>query len=430
MTRRRLLLAVQTTVIAVATTSQITTPAEGSPWPTRDDLQRAGAPGTTAGTAAPGAGAGTAAPGARGAGAGVRRHAVGLGPVVQTALGGSIFGWDINENGTDGVLAESVTSQQFLSLSAIETFDQSTGAITKLVAKQKSVTGKHQLVVAAVLANDVGLIDDERVHPRGREDVFDLMSPVTGGVFTGTWTPPNMRDVIIQSVADQQTDPLVAIMVDDYKVKDRSGVPELLVSDVAKNTVKFLLKFPPGQVWYGPQIVAQDTKTHEAVIGAQAFASNLPDFVVFDLVHGTASTFPDVKNGFGPFEGIAIDSTTDMMCTTTGVDYSVEFYNLRTHAGISEPLPGAGGELQAGAAIAADPVNHLFLVTQPSSSVSPSGGSTIFVYGENGTLEEVINGFSFSNTASAVFERVEVNASQRVGFVNGLNTNELQSFTY
>jgi len=52
------------------------------------------------------------------------------------------------------------------------------------------------------------------------------------------------------------------------------------------------------------------------------------------------------------------------------------------------------------------------------------------VYGENGTLEEVINGFSFSNTASAVFERVEVNASQRVGFVNGLNTNELQSFTY
>jgi hypothetical protein len=108
----------------------------------------------------------------------------------------------------------------------------------------------------------------------------------------------------------------------------------------------------------------------------------------------------------------------------------VEFYNLKRRKGTWETLPGAGGELTSGAAIAADPVNHLFLVTQPVSSVSPSGGSTIFVYTENGTLEETLNGFSFSNAFSAVFERVEVNPSQRTGYVNGPGANELQSFTY
>lgn len=108
----------------------------------------------------------------------------------------------------------------------------------------------------------------------------------------------------------------------------------------------------------------------------------------------------------------------------------MEFYDLKTRKGTWETLPGANGELTSGAAIAADSVNHLFLVTQPVSSVAPSGGSTIFVCSENGTLEETLNGFSFSNTFSAVFERVEVNPSQRTGYANGPSANELQSFTY
>jgi hypothetical protein len=221
---------------------------------------------------------------------------------------------------------------------------------------------------------------------------------------------------------------VVAIVVDDDLVEP--GLPELVVSNVASDTFLPTLQFPAGQIWYGPQIVAQDTNLNEAIVGAEDFSSNLPDFVAFNLQTGKVTTFPTVKNGFGPFEGIAIDSTTDTMCTTTGADYNVEFYNLKTHKGISETLPGAGGELAAGAAIAADPVNHLFLVTQPDSSVSPSGGSTIFVYDEKGTLVETLNGFSFPNVGSAVYERVEVNASKRVGYVNGPLANELQSFSY
>jgi hypothetical protein len=205
--------------------------------------------------------------------------------------------------------------------------------------------------------------------------------------------------------------------------------PELLVSNVAKNAFHPTLHFPEGQIWYGPQIVGQDTHLHQAIVGAQAYNSNLPDFIVFDLRNGKVSTFGTV-NGFGAFEGLAVDSGTDTMCTTTSADYSVQFYNLKTHQGSTEQLPGAGGELQSGAAIAADPVNHLFLVSQPISSASPSGGSTIYVYSETGTLEETLNGFSFSNVASAILERVEVNGKTRQGYVNGPNGNDLQSFTY
>ena len=142
------------------------------------------------------------------------------------------------------------------------------------------------------------------------------------------------------------------------------------------------------------------------------------------------STFSGVNEETGAVLGIAIDSamSTPPPCqTTTTVSSSII---LKTHKGLSVPLPGAGGQLQDGASVAADPLNHLFLVTQPLSSVSPSGGSTIFVYDENVTLVETINGFELSNVGAAVFESVHVNARQRTGYVNGPGANELQEFTY
>ena len=36
------------------------------------------------------------------------RRSVGLGPVVTSQFGGEIFGWDINQNGNDGLLTETV----------------------------------------------------------------------------------------------------------------------------------------------------------------------------------------------------------------------------------------------------------------------------------------------------------------------------------
>jgi hypothetical protein len=68
---------------------------------------------------------------------GERRHTAGLGPVVQDAFGGEIYGWDINQAGTDGVLSESLSDNSGL-LNSIETFDESTGKITKIVQKTQT----------------------------------------------------------------------------------------------------------------------------------------------------------------------------------------------------------------------------------------------------------------------------------------------------
>jgi WD40 repeat protein len=365
-------------------------------------------------------------PGSAQAHAAMRRHAVGLGPVVEDALGGTIFGWDINTSGSDGVLAESLATTRVASIGAVETFDQTTGKITKIVSKERSVSGNRDFVADGILANDLGLIDNERDNARGRNDIFDVMAPVTGNRFTGKWNPPNKRGLLVVAVSDQQADSTVAI----YAL---TKGPEVLVSDVATDDTKYAIPFPRNQGPNLPYLIAQDTSTNAAYVPYRGDDGYI-HFNAFDLAKGTVSTFRGVHKGktagSGPAQGIAIDSTTGTMCTTTGGDYSVEFYNLRTRKGTWETLPRAGGELTSGGAIAVDYVNHLFLVTQPVSSVSPSGGSTIFVYSENGTLEETLNGFSFSNAFSAVFERVEVNPSQRTGYVNGPGANELQEFTY
>src|SRR5277367_3519774 len=51
----------------------------------------------------------------------------GLGKVLTTKDGGQIFGFDIDQNGDDGVLASAVVGGTAVS---VETFDQDTGKIT------------------------------------------------------------------------------------------------------------------------------------------------------------------------------------------------------------------------------------------------------------------------------------------------------------
>jgi hypothetical protein len=91
-----------------------------------------------------------------------RRRTVGLGPIVQFAFGGEIYGWDIDQNGSDGLLSEAMTeSSGLIFLNGIETFDESSGKITKIVQKTRTNAEVPSPVVEAIAGNDVGLIDDQ-----------------------------------------------------------------------------------------------------------------------------------------------------------------------------------------------------------------------------------------------------------------------------
>jgi hypothetical protein len=109
----------------------------------------------------------------------------------------------------------------------------------------------------------------------------------------------------------------------------------------------------------------------------------------------------------------------------------MQFYDLATLTGFSQPLPGATNQLFSGADVAVDPIHHLFLVAQPISSTSPSG-SSIHVYDEDGTLVESLDGFNFSNAGNVVGMRIALHPRWRYGFVDGPDpgVSQIQSFFY
>jgi hypothetical protein len=63
------------------------------------------------------------------------------GIVVKSKFGGQIFGYDIDQNGTEGVLAEALLQSNGNVLAAVETFNQKTGKITKVLTQTTSSSG-------------------------------------------------------------------------------------------------------------------------------------------------------------------------------------------------------------------------------------------------------------------------------------------------
>src|SRR5207249_6179187 len=66
--------------------------------------------------------------------AGESNPSVGPGSViVHSQFGGQIFGFDIDPNGNEGILSEAKTLHHGTVRAAVETFDQTTGEIMKVV---------------------------------------------------------------------------------------------------------------------------------------------------------------------------------------------------------------------------------------------------------------------------------------------------------
>ncbi|MGB8151958.1 MAG: hypothetical protein WCE97_12285, partial [Candidatus Cybelea sp.] len=93
-----------------------------------------------------------------------------LGPVLTASDGGQIFGFDIDSNGNDGVLA--AAGSQI----SIQTFDETTGKITKTLG---AITGKKvgkgdDYVADGIFAGDVGLVDFQKAGIPGQTPTKDM----------------------------------------------------------------------------------------------------------------------------------------------------------------------------------------------------------------------------------------------------------------
>ncbi len=355
---------------------------------------------------------------------------VGAGKViVHSKFGGQIFGFDIDQNGTEGVLSEALFEPNGNVLAAIETFDQKTGTILKVVTETQT---QDDFVTLGVVGTSVGLVEHEHVVSLlNVKRIFNVMNPLSGNKITGTWTPPIGTTHLIEptGVSRNQGEPNVAVFA-----IDNSGnfIPWVFSSNVAANTfgpvVHITDSFNFGSV---PPAMAYDSSTNQAILGGgDGCFGCLPVIGLVDLTAGSFSEFTGF--GFGFVNGMAVDAADGIFCTTTEDDAGVEFYNLATQTGIEVTLPNSGSQqFFSGADVEFDPLHKLFLVAQPVSSSSASG-STIYVYSPSGVLKETLNGFNFSNASNIVPAHIALHPSLRSGYVDGpdAGVTEIQSFTY
>ena len=349
--------------------------------------------------------------------------------LVHSKFGGQIFGFDIDQNGTEGVLSEALVEPNGNVLAAVETFNQKTGQILKVVSETQT---QDDFITLGVVGNSIGLVEHEHVVSfLNVKRSFHTMNPLSSNKFTGLWTPPIGTQHLIESagVSRSQGEPNVAVFA-----YDNSGnfVPWVFSSNVAANTfgpvVHITDSFNFGSV--APPM-AYDSTTNQAILGGgNGCFGCLPVIGLADLTAGTFSEFTGF--GFGFVNGIAVDAADGIFVTTTEDDATVEFYTLSTQTGFSVVLPNSGSsQIFSGADVEFDPIHKLFLIAQPVSS-SSSQGSTIYVYTPNGELKETLNGFNFSNTFNVVAMHIALNPSQRSGYVDGPDSGvtEIQSFTY
>jgi hypothetical protein len=353
-----------------------------------------------------------------------------LGPVLTTSDGGGIDGFDIDENGNDGILASGGNEL------SLQTFDASSGKITKTfgIIKGRQVRRQSDYVVDAIFDHDIALVDFQRAGNPGKtptQDMYKLIDRVTGEKISGTWTPPLDLFNVLQSAVNQTTKTSVMF---GYQREKASDPVSLIVSNVGKNKSRVIQLnqqyfFLPTQ----PQLT-QDTVHNLAVMASSPAAGrpgSVPVIFTVDLRSGGVTLFDGVSCDDGSIEcgyanGIAYDSATGVACTDTELDAGVEFYNVKQQTGFHEFLPNNASQGEAGWYIANDPINKLFLIAQPHSSTSSPSTSSIQVYGEDGTFVESINGFKFyDNPRSFV-----INPNTRTGWAEGPQGDQLQEFSY
>ncbi len=348
---------------------------------------------------------------------------VGVGPVVvNSALGGFILGYDIDQTGTEGILAESFALPGGTQNVAVETFDQRTGKIIKIIDQMNNT--KSDFVTFGIFGKSVGLAEYEHVTNLFVDKrVYGMLNPLNGNKFTSQWTPPLTKDDIILGMGVSQGSPMTGVFAFDNGGNGNSFV---FSTNVAANTFGpiFTVNDPIFNFNESP-VMAYDSATNQVVLGSGNGCPNCsPEIGLVNLTTGEQTEFQGL--GFGFINGIAVDPQTGIACTTTEIDFSVEFYNLATHQGIIVPIPGAVSQAQSGQDVQFDPIHKLFLVGQEFSSTFPTG-SSIQVFDEHGNYVEAINGLSLP--ASPAY--MALHPSVRAGYV--IVTPELtslQSFTY
>jgi hypothetical protein len=335
--------------------------------------------------------------------------------IVHPKLGGQILGYDIDRNGTEGLLSEYVSLGSNNNV-ATETFDQKTGKILKVVVKKTNTQDDY---VTQGIWGGVGLVMFEHelsfLHIKR---TFHTMDPLDGNKFTGKWTPPIKKNYQLwtTSVSPEGTANVAAYQV----TFDGSFKGDVFSTNIATNT-------------FGPQIplilgdlplLGYDSKKNQAVLAHSGTPTEHVSLQTVDLTKGKVRTFTAL--GVDIVNGLAVDSTTGTACISTEggpfVPPMVEFYNLAKQTGFGVTMSGANFGLD----VEFDPIHKLFLVAEGDFV-----NFNVLVFDEKGNLKETIPVQKLPVSPSLI----ALNPNKRIGFLPVIvepqhEFLELQSFKY
>ena len=338
---------------------------------------------------------------------------------VHTAFGGFILGYDIDQRGSIGLLSEALTLSDGKHDVAVETFDPRTGKILKIITRQTET--QNDFVTFGIFGNNVGLVEYEEVkHIFVDKRLYVTMDPVKANKVTGTWTPALTKDELIIGVAASQGADNTAVL---FSQNFNSAV---FSTNVAANTFGPVLPIADSVFAFNDSpTLAYNPLTNQAVLAASnGGILSLPQIASVELSSGATEQF--TGTGFGYVNGLALDPQSGIACTTSEVDFSVEFYDVAAQTGFKVRLPNATSQAQSGGAVAFDPIHKLFLVGQEFSSTAPTG-SSIQVFDEKGNFVESVNGLSLP--ASPAY--MALIPARRTGYVIVTpDLTSLQEFTY
>lgn len=342
---------------------------------------------------------------------------------VRSAFGGFILGYDVDRNGEEGVLAEALTLANGDHDVALETFDQRTGKIVKIVVQELGT--KSDYVVLGLAGDHTVLAEYEHVTNLFVDQrLYVKLDPLSANAITGQWTPPLGTSDVIAGVTRSQGSADTVFLANQFTAS--GSLTRLFRSDVAANAFGPLIKLthPHFAPDHAP-VIALDDAHHRAILaalGGNPFGP--PTLGKVDLATGATTTFTGI--GIGYVNGLAVDSATGVACTTTEIDFRIEIYDLASQQGFQVVLPGAVSQAHSGTDVQVDAVHKLFFVGQPISSTAPSG-SSVHVFDEQGGLVKSIDGLKLPASPALI----ALAPARRTGFVlRAPDLNTLQSFSY
>ena len=346
------------------------------------------------------------------------------GVIFHGVLDGDILGYDINQSGKEGVLAESLALNDGKYDVALEIFDQKTGKILKVIKEIKETTDDFD--VTGIVGNDVGVVLYQTQKRNGLyRNTYEVFDPMKKGDITGKWTPKFSGHNFLLELSRDQGQSETAVLGGTDTGNAESYVFE---TDIASNTFgqKVWLTDPIFDFNEAP-VMAFDSANNLAVVGSSYACDGCgTEIALADLSKGTFSEFAGLGLGF--VNGIAVDSADGIACTTTGTDDGVEFYNLASRTGFETSMHGVNGEPGSfGTDVQFDSVNKLFLIAQPIGNVK--NGSTVQVFDTSGNFLESIGDLNLPVAGTYV----ALNPNTRTAFVpvvTGVEVKELEIINY